>query len=211
MAIQLFGFSITRSKDAKLENLQEPNKKTFALPQNDDGAVTIQSGAYYGHYVDLDGVVRRLPMLARIVDVLYPSIVLEALRVAAGDPSYQIKSSDAGIEFVRIPQFPPIATDEHGRIWLSWNTKFKRIDATEIEPAKLAEVKDKIVVLGLTIEGVGGIIATPIGEKWAHEIQAQALQTVIDGTTITRLSYANIVELLLLVPSICQTVTQKHG
>ena len=150
-------------------------------------------------FTERDGVVRRLPMLARIVDVLYPSIVLEALRVAAGDPSYQIKTSDAGIEFVRIPQFPPIATDEHGRIWLSWNTKFKRIDATEIEPAKLAEVKDKIVVLGLTIEGVGGIIATPIGEKWAHEIQAQALQTVIDGTTITRLSYANIVELLLLV------------
>ena len=150
-------------------------------------------------FTERDGVVRRLPMLARIVDVLYPSIVLEALRVAAGDPSYQIKSSDAGIEFVRIPQFPPIATDEHGRIWLSWNTKFKRIDATEIEAAKLAEVKDKIVVLGLTIEGVGGIIATPTGEKWAHEIQAQALQTVIDGTTITRLSYANIVELLLLV------------
>ena len=58
MAIQLFGFSITRSKDSKLGNLQEPTQKTFALPQNDDGAVTIQSGAYYGHYVDLDGVVR---------------------------------------------------------------------------------------------------------------------------------------------------------
>jgi len=83
-------------------------------------------------FSERDGVVRRLPMLARIVDVLYPSIVLEALRVAASDPSYQIKSSEAGIEFVRIPQYPPIATDEHGRIWLSWNTKFKRLDATEI-------------------------------------------------------------------------------
>jgi len=32
------------------------------------------------------------------------------------------------------------------------------------------KVKDKIVILGLTIEGVGGIISTPTGEKWAHEV-----------------------------------------
>jgi adenylate cyclase len=141
-----------------------------------------------------DGVVRRLPMLARIGSDLYPSLVLETLRVAAGDPSYQIKTSDAGIEFVRIPQFPPIATDERGRIWLSWNNNFDKMEATEIDD----RVKDKIVVVGLTIEGVGGIISTPTGEKWAHEIQAQALQTLIDGTSIVRLSYAKVIELILL-------------
>ena len=52
--VQLFGFEISRKK--KQEDQEE--NKTFALPQNDDGAVTIQSGAYYGTYVDLDGVVR---------------------------------------------------------------------------------------------------------------------------------------------------------
>lgn len=52
---KLFGFEIVK---AKKEEDQEEQNKTFALPQNDDGAVTIQSGAYYGTYVDLDGVVR---------------------------------------------------------------------------------------------------------------------------------------------------------
>ena len=55
--ITLFGFTISRKEEPTNQN-QEPNKKTFALPQNDDGAVTIQSGSYYGTYVDLDGVVR---------------------------------------------------------------------------------------------------------------------------------------------------------
>ena len=142
-----------------------------------------------------DGVVRRLPMLARIGNTLYPSLVLETLRVVAGDPSYQIKTSEAGIEFVRIPAFPPIATDQNGRIWLSWNTSFNKISATEINES----VKNKIIVLGITIEGVGGIVATPIGEKWAHEIQAQALQTIIDGTSITRLAYAKVIEIILLL------------
>ena len=53
--MQLFGFEINRKvKQAQ----QEEQSKTFAIPQNDDGAVTIQSGSYYGTYVDLDGVVR---------------------------------------------------------------------------------------------------------------------------------------------------------
>ena len=77
-----------------------------------------------------DGVVRRLPMLARIGNTLYPSLVLETLRTAAGDPSYQIKTGDAGVEAVRIPQFPAIETDSNGRIWLAWNGKFERVEAT---------------------------------------------------------------------------------
>ena len=50
----LFGFEIGRVKQKQ----DDERNKSFALPQNDDGAVTIQSGAYYGTYVDLDGVVR---------------------------------------------------------------------------------------------------------------------------------------------------------
>jgi hypothetical protein len=54
MAVQLFGFEIGRKKQQD----KDEQSKTFALPPNDDGAVTIQSGAYYGTYVDLDGTVR---------------------------------------------------------------------------------------------------------------------------------------------------------
>ena len=51
----LFGFEINRKKNQEQE---DEKSKIFALPQNDDGAVTIQSGSHYGTYVDLDGVVR---------------------------------------------------------------------------------------------------------------------------------------------------------
>lgn len=51
--MKLFGFEITRTQDKS-----EEDKKAFTLPQNDDGAVTVQTGAYYGTYVDLDGIVR---------------------------------------------------------------------------------------------------------------------------------------------------------
>lgn len=54
MAYTLFGFEISRKK----EEVKDEKNKTFALPQQDDGAVNIQTGAYYGTYVDLDGMVR---------------------------------------------------------------------------------------------------------------------------------------------------------
>jgi hypothetical protein len=58
---KLFGFQITNEKTKKQEEQQDSKnivEKSFALPQNDDGAVTLQTGAYFGTYVDLEGVVR---------------------------------------------------------------------------------------------------------------------------------------------------------
>jgi hypothetical protein len=52
----MFGFQLDAKQDEK--EGKEKENQTFALPSNDDGAFTIQSGAYYGTYVDLDGAVR---------------------------------------------------------------------------------------------------------------------------------------------------------
>ena len=139
---------------------------------------------------EVDGVVRRMPLVVSIAGNLYPSLPLESIRVAAGDPSYQIKTNEFGIEAVRIPAFPAIKTDERGRVWIGWNNKFQSMDATEIDD----RVKDKIVILCITIEGIVSIIATPVGEKLAGDVQAQALQTMVDGTSISRSSESRILE-----------------
>jgi adenylate cyclase len=166
-----------------------------AIPPLPDLALAADGVGVLASISERDGVVRRLPMLVNISGDLYPSLVLESIRVAADDKSYQVKVTDAGIEAVRIPKFKTINTDSNGRVWLSWNTKFEKVEATEIDK----RVDGKIVILGLAIEGVGGIIGTPNGETWAHNLQAQALQTVIDGTSISRLAFANIVEIVALV------------
>lgn len=50
----LFGFTIGRNK-AELDNVVQ---QSFTPPQNEDGALTITSAAYYGTYVDLDGTAK---------------------------------------------------------------------------------------------------------------------------------------------------------
>ena len=52
--LSLFGFTIGR-KPSEEEQLAQ---QSFTPPANDDGALTIQSAAYYGTYVDLDGTAK---------------------------------------------------------------------------------------------------------------------------------------------------------
>ena len=54
MALNLFGFQISRQKT----ETQQQSEKTFAIPSNEDGALTISAAAYYGTYVDLDGTAK---------------------------------------------------------------------------------------------------------------------------------------------------------
>ena len=56
--MKLFGFEIGTPKKLEDAQLEQPKAKTFTLPQNDDGAVTVAGAGYYGTYVDLDGTFR---------------------------------------------------------------------------------------------------------------------------------------------------------
>jgi adenylate cyclase len=148
---------------------------------------------------EIDGVVRRMPMVVRLGTEMYPALPLEIIRVATGDPSYQIKTAVDGILAVRIPKFPIIKTDTNGRIWLSQNTKFTHVEAIDvINRTSTVDLSDKLIIVGLTAEGLGNIIATPRGEIYPHDLQAQALQTLISGTTISRPAWADMAELLAL-------------
>ena len=50
----LFGFTISRKKNED----ETADQQSFSPPNNDDGALTITSAAYYGTYVDLDGTAK---------------------------------------------------------------------------------------------------------------------------------------------------------
>ena len=146
---------------------------------------------------EVDGVVRRMPLIVAVGDQIYPSLPIEALRVATGEQSYQVKISSAGIEKVRIAGQPVITTDQHARVWLRWNKKFERYELSEL--SNNINLENKIVVLGLGAEGLGTIIATPQGERWAHDIQAQTVQTLLDGSSPVRPAFANTAELLAII------------
>ena len=147
---------------------------------------------------EVDGVVRRMPLVVTVNKEYYPSLPIEALRVFTGEQSYQMKMSEAGVEKVRIAGQPVVTTDANGRVWLRWSKEFKQYELGDLSKKDI-DLKGKIVVLGLAVEGLGGIIATPRGETWAHNLQAQAIQTLIDGNSPVRPAWAGMVELLAII------------
>ena len=51
---------------------------------------------------EVDGVVRRMPLLMKIGEDIYPAMAIEVIRVAVGAPSYQVKSGEAGVQAMRV-------------------------------------------------------------------------------------------------------------
>mgnify|MGYP003334482479 CR=1 FL=1 len=141
---------------------------------------------------EIDGVTRRVPMVVQANQQLYPSISLETLRVAAGDPSFQVKVVDGAIEAVRIPKFGKITTDELGRIWVDWSAKPNQHSAIQLPK----DFGGGIVIVGLTAKGLNNPVASPIGAIYPHHLQAAVLDTVISGTNISRPDYADGAEVL---------------
>jgi adenylate cyclase len=139
---------------------------------------------------EIDGVVRRLPLLMRVGEDVYPSVALEVIRVAVGDPSYQVKATEGGVIALRVPKFKTVNTDQYARIWLRWNKQFETISITD----DFTSVAGKTVIIGNTAQGISTIIATPRGEQYSHTAMAVSLQTVLNGENIVRLDTATFLE-----------------
>tara|TARA_B100000085_G_scaffold277459_1_gene297906 strand:+ start:2300 stop:4150 length:1851 start_codon:yes stop_codon:yes gene_type:complete len=134
---------------------------------------------------EVDGLVRRIPLLMRVGEEVYPAISIETIRAITGDPSYQVKADANGIIAVRVPGYATIPTDRNGRIWINYNKAFDSISIAD-DDLRFELTQGKTVIVSLTAEGLTPLIATSAGEQYNHYVIASSLQTIIDGTHIKR-------------------------
>ena len=100
MAIQLFGFKLSKAEDSKKDASDIPS---FAPPPNEDGSYEIAPGGSYGTFVDLEGTVRtELELVTRYRDLALQAevesavddIVNEAIVHEDNKPLVQINLDD---------------------------------------------------------------------------------------------------------------------
>jgi adenylate cyclase len=145
-------------------------------------------------FPEIDGVVRRAPLIIAAEGKLYPSLAMETLRVAAGDSTFQVKINENGVEKMRIPQFGPVATDSLGRVWIDWSIVSTSHSAVDLP----ADFKGSIVIVGVTARGLANPVATARGEVWPQDLQAALLGTMIAKTNIERPDWADAGEIAAL-------------
>jgi adenylate cyclase len=146
-------------------------------------------------FPEIDGVVRRMPLVILSQEQLHPALALETLRVAAKDPKFQIKIGDMGVEAVRVPKFGKIPTDEVGRVWIDWSATPR-----EYSYMQLPESFDGgIVVVGLSAAGLANPISTARGEVWPQYLQGAVIGTMITQSNIQRPGWADQAEIIALL------------
>jgi adenylate cyclase len=143
---------------------------------------------------EVDGVNRRMPLVVTVNDKIYPSLGMEALRVAAGDNTVQVKLSPLGVEKMRIPKFGPITTDNLGRIWIDYSQTSKSYSYTELPK----DLNGAIVIVGPTAAGIVNPLPTSKGSVWPHEVQASVIGTMINGVVIQRPDWADGAEIIAI-------------
>ena len=122
--------------------------------------------------VDVDNLVRRIPLLQQTPDGWVAAFGTEVLKTLVDASTYQIKTNENGIEQIRVRGLNPISTDSLGRKWISW------VD-TEQTTLKEMNVANKFVFIGVTANGVMPQVATPVGLMEPHKIQAALAESIL--------------------------------
>jgi adenylate cyclase len=140
---------------------------------------------------ELDGIVRRVPMMALADGQRYGSLSVEMLRVAFGQQTIVIKTAPQdGVEMLRIGK-AVIRTDANAQTWVYFShyDRDKYISAIDVlngtvDPAKIA---GRLILLGTSAVGLLDIKASPLDSFLPGvEVHANILENVIEGTQLNR-------------------------
>ena len=144
--------------------------------------------------VDVDNLVRRMPLIQQTPDGWVASFAIESLKTLIGSNTYQIKTNENGIEEIRIRGLNRQPTDSLGRKWVSW------VDTPQTTLEEM-NVAGKFVFVGVTAEGVMPTLATPNGLLEPHKIQAALAESILLYDSPYIPDYRLFLELLILCVS----------
>ncbi len=108
--------------------------------------------------VDVEGgVVRRLPAVALVAGTLMPTLGIELLRVAAGEPAYSVRVGPLGVEAVVVGDLV-IPTLRDGSVWIRYtpHEPGRFVSAGDVLSGLVdaSAFKDKLVLIGVTALGL---------------------------------------------------------
>ena len=156
--------------------------------------------------VDIDQLVRRIPLLMKTPDGWVSAFGTEVLKALVGSDTYIIKTNQNGIQEVVVQGLPPVPTDSFGRKWISWvNT-----DQTNLQEMN---VNERFVFIGTDAAGILPQVATPVGLLEPHKIQAALAESILiqDSPRIPDWSFAAELAILLLTVAIVWLLVLNLG
>jgi len=151
---------------------------------------------------DAGGIVRRPPLMVVGERNLVPAFALEVLRVAFGLHFIEIAASSDGIVGVQLEDLF-LQTDSRGRAYPHFAAPHadSLISAADLLDGSYnpEQLKDNIVLLGVTGVGLVETKETPIGLMPGTEIHAQLIESILTGDLLRRFPMLGRIEVGLVL------------
>ena len=173
---------------------------------------------FFNFFPDVDGMVRRVPMLAELNGLIYPSLDLQTLRVALGWPSLTAQIGPAGVESVRLGK-QEIRTDASGGMLLNHYgpaRTFRYVSAADVLAGKadMSVFRDAIVLVGVTAVGIYDYRPSPFDSAFPGvEAHAAAISNILHQQEIQSPPSLQVAQLfmVLLLSMFCGYLVHRRG
>lgn len=150
-----------------------------------------------------DRIVRRVPLIARIGQVVAPALSLETLRVATGTPALRVVDGGGQrVEIVLGDVVIPVQANGTFYVYFSPHEPQRFVSAADVFSGEAAAetLAGKVALIGVSGLGLLDYQATPLGERIPGvEVHAQILEQIFDGKYLWRPSGAAWIEALALL------------
>lgn len=145
---------------------------------------------------DIDGVIRRVPLLGVAAGAMTPSLALDMVRVAEGASTIRLLGDTGGLTAVQVGA-RKVAVDPGGRVEIRYAAApgSQRLAAHRVWSAAdllrqgvpADAFKDSLVLVGLTAAGTSDVVTTPReAETYGVFVQAQAIDAILSGRALSR-------------------------
>lgn len=185
-------------------------------------SLPILDGAALGHGLvngpkDPDGVMRRVPLVARAAGALTPGFALELVRVAEGEDQVTLVGDARRLKAVQLGRHR-LPVDAQGRMALRFRglAGASAVSAVDLLRSGVAAhaFDGKIVLVGLAAAGASDVVTTPRdAETFGVFVQAEAVNAIAAGGALERPDWAVALEwcLGLLVAAAAFLFTPRLG
>ena len=156
---------------------------------------------------NIDGIIRNVPILYNIDNKIWPSLALEAVRVATGQKNLLVQSDKNGIQLIKTRK-NIIPSDQNGVI----NIKYKKFDKKNYISAvdivnndfDQKRIENKIILIGSSAQALFDIVKISNGKTVPGvEIHAHIIDNILNNENIVKNLITqiaeNIIFLLLII------------
>ena len=162
------------------------------------------SSGFFNTIPDNGGMIRRIPLLMRYHNMLYPSLALEMIRIYSNEQRVTIQNSETGVDSIVLGDLV-IPTDRYARMNINFrgpSNSFRYISASDILQKKIdpSLIQGKFVLIGTSAVGLSDLKPTPYDSVMPGvEIHANMIDTVLAGDMISTPHNGELIDLGIIV------------